>query len=539
MKKIIFTSRLDGDSSLGAYLICEIAQKLAEKYPKIQINIIGGGTEYPKIAPMAQKISQKLNRELILPLGTQSRPTNFYDENTLFVGVSRAALEAMSCGSPVILLGNEGCLGLLDERKLPAAIKTNFTCRAHPICTADELFSEISHYYSLPETEKARLSRLSREIVAKYFSAEKMTRETLSVYREILEQNPQKTIRITLCGYYGKGNLGDEAILLSIKRAIGEVFGDRAKISILNTKNPLKMTGILRDTDLFVFGGGSLLQNSTSTASLFYYLAAIITANVLAKNKIMLANGIGPVKDNILPQKVLTKLIARAVDGFDIISVRDTDSRTKLQKILPHRKIHLVPDPALALFESNRQKLNQRLINSPKNNYFIYIPCARGLKKANITPIQLTTILKKLEKNYACRAVLCVLNPVEDEEMATDLPSFLTICPSAPNELCALLRGAKFVISQRYHGSLFAASCGVPTLSVSDDPKIKALCKDFLLHPSLHTEQLKNLDFLSRQIEKMMAHHKNNEKITNLLLEQGTNRSQNALRAIFQKYNKK
>lgn len=346
-------------------------------------------------------------------------------------------------------------------------------------------------------------------------------------------------IKITLCGYYGKGNLGDEAILLSIKRAIGEAFGDRAKISILNTKNPLKMTGILRDTDLFVFGGGSLLQNSTSTASLFYYLATISTANALAKNKIMLANGIGPVRNSVLPEKVLTNLIARAVDGFDIISVRDTDSRTKLQKILPHRKIHLVPDPALALFTSSRQKLNQGLINSPKNNYFIYIPCARGLKKANITPIQLTTILKKLEKNYACRVVLCILNPVEDEEIAKSLPSSRTICPSTPNELCALLRDAKFVISQRYHGSLFAASCGIPTLSVSDDPKIKALCKDFLLHPSLREKQLYNSDFLALQVEKMLDHHKNNEKIANILLQQGANRSRNALRAIFQKYNKK
>ena len=161
------------------------------------------------------------------------------------------------------------------------------------------------------------------------------------------------------------------------------------------------------------------------------------------------------------------------------------------------------------------------------------------IKKANITPIQLTTILKKLEKNYACRAVLCVLNPVEDEEVATALPSFRTICPLTSNELCALLRDAKFVISQRYHGSLFAASCGVPTLSVSDDPKIKALCKDFLLHPSLREKQLYNSDFLALQVEKMLAQHKNNEKITNLLLEKGANRSKNALRAIFQKYNKK
>ena len=188
MKKIIFTSRLDGDSSLGAYHLCKIAPKLSEKYPDLQIIIIGGGTEYPKIAQISSEINLKLNRELILLLGTQPRPTDFYDENTLFVGVSRAALEAMSRGSPTILLGNEGYLGLLDESKLNRALQTNFTCRGNPICTADELFSEISHYYALPETEKARLSCLSREIVAKYFSADQMARETLSLYRETIRK---------------------------------------------------------------------------------------------------------------------------------------------------------------------------------------------------------------------------------------------------------------------------------------------------------------------------------------------------------------
>lgn len=192
MKKIIFTSRLDGDSSLGAYLICEIAPKLAEKYPQIQINIIGGGTEYPKIAQISSEINLKLNRELIFALGTQPNPSNFYDENTLFVGVSRAALEAMSRGSPTILLGNEGCLGLLDERKLPAAIKTNFTCRGYPNCTSDTLFYEILHYYSLPERERIHLSNLSRQIVQTHFTADHMARETLSLYHKVIGKASHK-----------------------------------------------------------------------------------------------------------------------------------------------------------------------------------------------------------------------------------------------------------------------------------------------------------------------------------------------------------
>ena len=188
MKKIIFTSRLDGDTSRGAYHLCKIAPQLSEKHPDLQIIIIGGGTEYPKIAPMAQKINQKLNQELIFVLGTQPNPLNFYDENTLFVGVSRAALEAMSRGSPTILLGNEGYLGLLDESKLKRALQTNFTCRGNPICIPEELLCEINLYFSLPAPEQKRLSHLSKQTVKKHFTADQMARETLTFYRETIRK---------------------------------------------------------------------------------------------------------------------------------------------------------------------------------------------------------------------------------------------------------------------------------------------------------------------------------------------------------------
>ena len=188
MQKIIFTSRLDADSTLGAYHLCKIAPQLAEKYPNLQIIIIGGGTESPKIAQISSKINQKLNRKLIFMLGTQPNPKKFYDENTLFVGVSRAALEAMSRGSPTILLGNEGYLGLLDESKLKRALQTNFTCRGNPICTPEELLFEIVRYYSLPAPEQKRLSHLSKQTVKKYFTADQMARETLSLYRETIRK---------------------------------------------------------------------------------------------------------------------------------------------------------------------------------------------------------------------------------------------------------------------------------------------------------------------------------------------------------------
>ncbi|MGM9631558.1 MAG: polysaccharide pyruvyl transferase family protein [Eubacteriales bacterium] len=126
-----------------------------------------------------------------------------------------------------------------------------------------------------------------------------------------MKQNRQeKRVKIVLCGYYGHGNFGDEAILAVLKQKIGVIFevfasenarkrtGEEkraCKICILNTKNPVKIAKMLCGADLFVFGGGSLLQDSTSTASLLYYIALIRLARRLARRTVMLANGIGPI----------------------------------------------------------------------------------------------------------------------------------------------------------------------------------------------------------------------------------------------------
>lgn len=129
-RRVIFVSRLDGDCSLGAELLCELAPRLHDAFGgNIEIIIVGGGSEYPKIAQRSREINQKLNRKLINAVGGVDDPKKFFTNGALFVGVSRAALEAMASGLPVILCGNEGFLGLLSVENLAAAQKTNLTCR--------------------------------------------------------------------------------------------------------------------------------------------------------------------------------------------------------------------------------------------------------------------------------------------------------------------------------------------------------------------------------------------------------------------------
>lgn len=509
-KKIIFMSRLDFDCALGAHLLCEIATKLKNRYNDIEILIIGGGSEYKSIFEKANKINATaVNGKLIFMLGNIANPSVYFEPGALFVGVSRSALEAMAHGLPVILLGNEGYLGLFDKSKIEYAKKTNFTCRGTPkLCSSNTLFNEICRYFDMSEQEKANLSELSRKTVKDNYSATKMANETLEFYKETIsiyrkkqsvgQANHEKPIKIAICGYYGKGNLGDEAILSQIvskikSTTISKCNGGKprnVKIHVIKSKSPIKILSAMSGADLFIFGGGSLLQNSTSDASLFYYLFLIFLSDILCKRKIMLANGIGPIETSILPKGEMKLITASAIDKFDLISVRDRDSQKLIQEWLPKRKIRYVCDPALAYFAKAPNNINQQLIfektkkSTHANKAFIYIPHQRILNKAQISAKRIATSFVSACENFGAAPIVAVLNR-EDLALAQKMqnfsPKIKVVKPENTQQLISLIKNARLCITQRYHGALFSLPNEIPTLILSNDPKLIGLCKELNL----------------------------------------------------------
>ena len=516
-KKIIFISRLDYDCSLGAHMLCDIAIELKNRYDDIEILIIGGGNEYKSILNQVNKINEIYPGErFIFALGNISNPSVYFKPSALFVGVSRSALEAMAHSLPVILLGNEGYLGLFDKSKIECVKKTNFTCRgAHKLCNPTTLFDDICRYFDMSEKEKDILSDLSIQTVKDEYSAAKMARDTLQLYKETVsayrikqglqEENRHKSIKIGICGYYGKGNLGDEAILSQIIQKIKALTIEKyhnnepinVKIHVIKGKSPTKILSAMSGADLFIFGGGSLLQNSTSNTSLLYYLSLIFLSDILCKRKIMLANGIGPIENSILPREELVLIMARAIDVFDIISVRDKDSQQFIQKLLPKRKIRYVCDPALGYFIQPPSKINCRLILKDENSTitkkslhinkaFIYIPHKMALNKARISAKRAAKSFVSVCENFQAAPIVAILNK-EDLEFAQEMQKsshqIKIITPKNPQQLIALMQKAGLCITQRYHGALFSLSMSVPTLILSDDPKLKGLCKELRLPP--------------------------------------------------------
>ena len=115
---------------------------------------------------------------------------------------------------------------------------------------------------------------------------------------------------IIISGYYGSNNFGDECILNVLVEKLKEYNLDITVLSLnpektseINQVKALKSFALLdvakaiKNSDMLISGGGSLLQDVTSVKSLFYYLLIIFLAKFFNKKVFIFAQGIGPIKN--------------------------------------------------------------------------------------------------------------------------------------------------------------------------------------------------------------------------------------------------
>ena len=165
--------------------------------------------------------------------------------------------------------------------------------------------------------------------------------------------------RILIAGYYGFDNGGDELILffllkelkkLNSKAEITVLSGDPSKtgnsykVKAINRWNPLSVAAAVFHTDLFVFGGGGLLQDLTSSWSIYYYLGLILLAKLFFKKVLLLFQGVGPIR-----RKIIRKVTGIVLGLVDLITVRDEFSKFELAKLNGNLSVSIVPDPVFNL----------------------------------------------------------------------------------------------------------------------------------------------------------------------------------------------
>ena len=117
-------------------------------------------------------------------------------------------------------------------------------------------------------------------------------------------------VNILISGYYGFDNIGDESILRTLVSSLREHIPDcsltvlshnpastREKYGVeaVDRMSPMAILRVVKKCDMLISGGGSLLQDVTSSKSLHYYLSIIRCAEFFHKKVFIYSQGIGPI----------------------------------------------------------------------------------------------------------------------------------------------------------------------------------------------------------------------------------------------------
>ena len=191
-------SRIDTDRSAVAFMLIEAMPKLCEKHPDFELVIVGAGNDYDRLCAEAEKCNALLGRRAVILTGGRTDINNFIACADVFIGVSRAALEAMAMSKPTVLAGNEGYIGAFDESRLETGIQTNFCCRGCEESTPDKLYSDIAYILDKTPAEREKMGNYNRSVILDLYSAKKMADDCEKAYADILSIDRRRPFDIMI-----------------------------------------------------------------------------------------------------------------------------------------------------------------------------------------------------------------------------------------------------------------------------------------------------------------------------------------------------
>jgi polysaccharide pyruvyl transferase CsaB len=356
-------------------------------------------------------------------------------------------------------------------------------------------------------------------------------------------------VKIMISGYYGFNNFGDEAILKSMVRAFKEKI-PQIKILVLS-QNPLKTSqtyqvkainrlhlisilNCLRDTNLFISGGGGLLQDSTGKGwSILYYLGLILGAKIIRVPVMIYAQGIGPIN-----QPINKKLMRWILNKVDLITVRDNFSKELLENLgVVKPSIYVNSDPSFLL---NKKDINcilnnyphiQELMNSD-NRPIIGVSVRKYKGNRSDLKIMFAQLADYLIEKYKVKIVFLPFKFDDDVQVSEEILSLMKNQADIlkiklePEELISILSKFSLMIGVRLHSIIFSSMANLPFIAFKYDPKVKNFVAELGL-----SELLLELDNVSLEKiqEKIEYIRENKDRIKEILSEKVKDLKEKAL----------
>ncbi len=407
---------------------------------------------------------------------------------------------------------DEGCATITsDVGGMPELIESGVNGYIFPprdVETLSEYLYRLANDAGLRRTFADRLWERANT----HFSLDHMARTQFEIYNKVLRRYAvrEKRAGVLICGAYGKGNAGDDAILRAIVNEMRTIDPDMPvcvmsrrpvdtaldyRVDSIFTFDVFKMHARMRRAAVYINGGGSLIQDITSNRSLYFYLYTLAAAKRRGARVMMYGCGIGPViseRNRRRAARVLNRYV-------DTITLREDDSRAELQMMgVTHPHIAMAADPALTLSPASDEAIDAAFTSAgipPRGNYLCL--CVRnwpGFEAA--VPV----IAQSVKYAREAHGLELVILPIEMPKDATAGDAVVRALVDAPyvfrqrfdtETTIGIISRMKCVLSMRLHALVFAAREGVPNAGIVYDQKVKGFMR--YMHADLYID-LDNID---------------------------------------------
>ncbi|MCL1925053.1 MAG: polysaccharide pyruvyl transferase CsaB [Defluviitaleaceae bacterium] len=370
-----------------------------------------------------------------------------------------------------------------------------------------------------PHAEK--LGKNLFEHASKNFSKESMKRRHIEIYEEILNDK----FDIVLSGYYGFDNSGDDALLKAVIETIRKYKPDvrilvlskqpkqtmeEHNVKAINRYDYVSISKYFKASKLFIYGGGSLIQDATSTKSLFYYTFLLKLAKRSGMKLMVYGNGIGPINKitNI-------KRAKEALALCDYISLREDGSYKEIKALgINTDKVTLTVDPAFAL-EPGETKFRA------KKEFFI-VSCRNWKDNDPYLADKIAHVVLEKSIEYDLEPIYMPMHENDKEILERIMRKAKVrgrmLEVKSVSEMIAIIKEARFVLSMRLHTLVYAISTNTPVIGISYDPKVDYFIKyagqKFCLDAgNLNFRKLERvIDYIEKNYEELKQDIEKNSK---------------------------
>ena len=277
------------------------------------------------------------------------------------------------------------------------------------------------------------------------------------------------------------------AIIAGLKSQIG----DRIEITVFSaspkdTANLYKVRALprtliphvaraLKECDLLISGGGSLIQDATSFRSLSYYLSVIALAKLYRRKVMVLGQGIGPLR-----RRISRRLAGKVLSKTDLITVRDVQSAGLLRQMGVCRPpVEVTADPTFLLQPCSAAESAGLMSEAglSENDDVIAVSLRRWPETPEIEEAAAKS-LAELAQTLPAKLLLVAMQSPDDELLARQVKATVgeAVVQPAPwtaEQLLGVLSRCRLVVGMRLHALVFAAAVGIPCLGISYDPKVE------------------------------------------------------------------